>query len=94
MQNSGAIYVHGRDHRYRPLLVLNVSRLNLKNYSVHEYSWLLCFTLEFMIREMMIPGQIENWIVITDLCNKSLTELPLKVRTNLGNEEFSQDTSG
>ena len=25
--NTGAVYVHGRDHRYRPLIVLNLERI-------------------------------------------------------------------
>ena len=75
--NSGSIYFHGRDHRFRPLLILNVERFNLKQYSSVSYSYLLCFLLEFAIQKLMIPGQIENWIVITDLNSKGLTKLPL-----------------
>ena len=74
--NSGCIYFHGRDHRFRPLLVLNISRFDFKTHSVDSYSSLLCFLLEFAIQKFMLPGQIENWIVITDLCNKGISELP------------------
>ena len=74
---TGAIYIHGRDHRYRPLLVLNVDRLNLRRHGVNEYRALICFLLEFMTKTMMIPGQVENWVVITDLCRTSLFDLPV-----------------
>lgn len=74
---SGAIYIHGRDHRYRPLLVLNVERMNLTRHTVQEYRALICFLLEFMTKTMMIPGQVENWVVITDLCRTSLFDLPI-----------------
>lgn len=78
MQESGAVYVHGRDHRFRPLLIFNMSRLNVNQHSIDEYCWLLCFTLQFIIDNMLIPGQVESWVVITDLCNIGMRNLPLK----------------
>ena len=75
--NSGCMYFHGRDHKYRPLLVINVERLDLKTHSVSSYCYLLCFLLEYAIQRLMIPGQIENWVVITDLGSKGLTQLPI-----------------
>ena len=71
------MYFHGRDHRFRPLLIINIQKLNFKEYSADSYCYLLCFLLEFAIQKLMIPGQIENWIVITDLNNQGLTNLPL-----------------
>lgn len=75
--NTGAIYIHGRDHRYRPLLVLNIAKLDLERHTVAEYRGLICFLLEFMIQKMMIPGQVENWVVVTDLANRRLLSLPV-----------------
>lgn len=75
--NSGAIYIHGRDHRYRPLIILNAGRIDLETYSVVDYTNLLCYVLEFASTKLMVKGHIENWIIITDLSNKSLTNLPL-----------------
>mmetsp|Transcript_13917 Transcript_13917/g.26089 ORF Transcript_13917/g.26089 Transcript_13917/m.26089 type:complete len:453 (+) Transcript_13917:86-1444(+) len=74
--NSGMIYVHGRDHRFRPILVVNLERMNLKRFTVEEYSDLLCFTLEYMRTHMLLPGQVENWVVIVDLCKIGLTAIP------------------
>lgn len=75
--NSGAIYFHGRDHRFRPLLIINIERFEFSKNSSDSYCNLLCFLLEFAIKKLMMPGQVENWIVITDLCNKGLTKLPI-----------------
>lgn len=75
--NSGCMYFHGRDHNFRPLLVINVERLDLKANSVESYCHLLCFLLEFAVQKFMLPGQIENWIVLTDLGGKGLTKLPI-----------------
>jgi hypothetical protein len=77
---TGAIYVHGRDHRFRPILVVNLERLDLKRHSVESYRNLLCFTLEFIVSHMLLPGQIENWVVLTDLCKIGLSSIPRSVR--------------
>ncbi|OMJ72001.1 hypothetical protein SteCoe_29678 [Stentor coeruleus] len=81
--NSGFIYFHGRDHRFRPLLVLNIEKLDLVNNTVIDYCNLLCFLLEFAIQKLLLPGQIENWIVITDLNNKGLSDLPISSLKNI-----------
>jgi hypothetical protein len=77
---TGAIYVHGRDHRFRPILIVNLERLDLKRHSVEEYRNLLCFTLEFILSHMLLLGQIENWVVLTDLCKIGLSSIPRSVR--------------
>lgn len=76
--NSGVMYLHGRDHRFRPLLVLNVAKLDLVKNNVYDYCNLLCFLLEFAIQKLMLPGQVENWVVITDLNNQGLSDLPIR----------------
>lgn len=74
---SGCIYIHGRDHRYRPLIILNVSKMKLDDSSLEEHTNLLCFVLEFAIEHLMVPGQIENWLIITDLCNTPVSKIKL-----------------
>jgi hypothetical protein len=76
--NSGCIYIHGRDHRYRPLIVLNAGRFDLERFKSQDYCDLLCFVLEYCVTHLMIPGKIENWIIITDLNRQGLTSLPLQ----------------
>jgi hypothetical protein len=75
--NSGSIYIHGRDHKYRPLIVLNSGKLELGRYSIEDYTNLLCYILEFAVVQLMLPGHIENWIILTDLNGQSLTSLPI-----------------
>ena len=33
IQDSGAFYIHGRDERYRPLLVMNITKIDFKKVS-------------------------------------------------------------
>lgn len=77
---TGAIYVHGRDHRFRPILVVNLERFDLNRHSVDEYCDLLCFTLEYILKHMLLPGQVENWVVLTDLCKLGYSSIPRNVR--------------
>ena len=54
--NTGAVYVHGRDHRYRPLVVLNLERIMNFVPDVHDAINLTCFVLSYIVEYMMIPG--------------------------------------
>lgn len=74
--DSGIIYIHGRDHRYRPLIIINTSKIDLSASSLPQICDLVCFVLEFTVCNLMLPGHIENWIIITDLNNQSLSNLP------------------
>lgn len=75
--NSGTIYLHGRDHRYRPLIVLNAGKLDFTANTIEDYCNLLCFILEYTVTCLMMSGHIENWVVITDLNGQSLHNLPI-----------------
>jgi hypothetical protein len=70
--NSGGIYIHGRDNRYRPSLVIRPFKLSEFNYYLHLAS--AYFLLEFILDTMLIPGQIENWVLIIDMKNFPLSE--------------------
>jgi hypothetical protein len=74
--NEGVFYIHGRDNRYRPLVVLDIAKVNLKMHSVDDYTYLLCFILTYIMDVMLVPGQVENWIVISDLAHKGVFGLP------------------
>ena len=71
------MYVHGRDHRYRPLIVLNLERIMNFVPDVQDAIKLTCFVLSYVAEYMFIPGQIENWVIICDLCKKDLSAIPI-----------------
>lgn len=88
--NSGFIYSFGKDSKHRPIIVINTI-FYINNESKYTYDeWLNCiiFFMEYFVHNLTIPGQIENWIIITDLRNVSLWSLPsnfkeiLKVMTS------------
>lgn len=63
--DSGGAYIHGRDHRYRPIIVITPKKL-----IQYENSLLMAtsfFILEYIKDNMLLPGQVENWVLIIDL---------------------------
>jgi hypothetical protein len=76
--NSGFIYVHGRDHLFRPIFIVN-AKFYVDNMDKYIYDdWLACiiYFMEYMIKNLLIPGQVENWNIISDVCGVSLLGLP------------------
>lgn len=41
---------------------------------------LIGFFLDYVIDNMFLPGQVENWVTITDMGNMGLSDLPINVR--------------
>jgi hypothetical protein len=65
--DSGFVYVHGRDHKFRPIIVFNIHLLDPKTCDIELITDALTFLFEYIIDEMMLPGQVENWVFITNL---------------------------
>ncbi len=80
--NSGFLYVFGRDHRFRPLLICQPYILQkcLKLYSDDDIYNASIFICQYMANYMLIPGQIENWIMFISLEGTSLLRMPDSVK--------------
>mmetsp|Transcript_35566 Transcript_35566/g.32050 ORF Transcript_35566/g.32050 Transcript_35566/m.32050 type:complete len:292 (+) Transcript_35566:118-993(+) len=77
--DSGIIYVHGRDNRFRPILVLNTYKLDPKNVNLETTLESITYFLTYVIENLLLPGQVENWVIIQDMGKMGITELPLKM---------------
>ena len=75
---SGFLYVCGRDHKHRPVLILNVRQLVDHNYATEVIAATTAFFCDFVVKKLLIPGRVENWIMIIDLDDISMTSLPVK----------------
>lgn len=78
---SGFVYVHGRDHVYRPCVIMDYAKLSLRLAPLDHYLLAIAFTLEYVTRNMLIPGQVENWVVVTDLGRREVEKLAASVGT-------------
>jgi hypothetical protein len=75
---GGFTYIHGRDNQYRPIMIIN-AKFYVDNMNKFIYEDWLCsvvFVMEYMINNLLIPGQVENWNMITDCNGVSLLTLP------------------
>lgn len=71
--------MHGRDNRFRPILVLKAQELNNLKLPSKEITELLTYFSEYLLSDVLLPGQVENWIMITDLTGIGVTNLPYNV---------------
>eukprot|EP00357_Protocruzia_adherens_P002175 CAMPEP_0114984454 /NCGR_PEP_ID=MMETSP0216-20121206/7285_1 /TAXON_ID=223996 /ORGANISM="Protocruzia adherens, Strain Boccale" /LENGTH=561 /DNA_ID=CAMNT_0002346591 /DNA_START=167 /DNA_END=1852 /DNA_ORIENTATION=+ len=75
----GLVYVHGRDHRYCPILVLNIKvmadAINEK-IPLDELLHASFYLMDYVKEHMFIPGKVENWVVICDYSNLSTKDIP------------------
>jgi len=74
--DKGYLYIHGRDSKFRPIIVFNAYIIDSKTLDVDLMIAALTYFFEFLIKNLLLPGQVENWIFITDLKGMSLTSIP------------------
>ena len=76
--NTGFTYVFGRDHQFRPIIICQPYILQkcLNEHSHTDTVNASIFICQYMSNYMLIPGQIENWIMFLNLENTSILTLP------------------
>ena len=78
--NCGFIYMHGRDTHFRPIIIVEIKRaielMDKLGFSFEEISQSILFFMNYIVNYMLIPGQIENWILICDLKDVGVSKLP------------------
>ena len=80
--DSGFLYVFGRDHQFRPLLICQPYILEncMKKFSDADIFNASIFICQYITNYMLIPGQIENWIMIVNMEGTSVIGLPDSVK--------------
>jgi hypothetical protein len=80
--NMGFFYFHGRDHRYRPILVINTNVYldNSKKFPPLDWERAIMYLLDYAIEYLMIPGKIENWVVLFDLGKINIFNFPSEIK--------------
>ncbi|KYO01959.1 Sec14 domain containing protein [Plasmodium gaboni] len=73
--NKGVMYWHGRDKKCRPILIINLLKVELLN--IDDLSNLFFFCFEFFLKYLCIPGKIENYISIIDCSGISISKFPM-----------------
>lgn len=83
---SGFFYIHGRDRMFRPIIIINPRQLRMfKDYKMEqsimfEQTIRACsFIMEYVLKNIHLPGQVENWLVICDVNKLGISEIPVKL---------------
>ena len=56
-------------------MVLNAYLINFNTMSLDVQTRGLTYLLEAVVNKMLIPGRVENWVIIVDLNNTGITGL-------------------
>ena len=80
--NIGLIYIHGRDCRFRPIINISAKMFEkYKNvYNFLEIKIAIIYLLEYILENLLIPGQVENWDVIIDCKDVYITSIPAEIQ--------------
>jgi len=77
--NTGFLYVHGRDHKFRPVVVFNIYRMDTKAVDFSLLTDALTYGLTYIVNEMMLPGQVENWVFLSNAKGLGLAQVAVAV---------------
>lgn len=67
---KGWMYWHGRDLRCRPCLVVRACNIDRETWnSPDRVTRTVLWSLEFILRYGLVPGRVENWVLIVDIEN-------------------------
>ena len=76
--NFGFMYVYGRDHHFRPVIVVSIKNVKTaisKKYSFDDINEAIIYLMNYIIKYILIPGQIENWIVFVDFEDVGISDI-------------------
>ena len=76
--NSGFMYVYGRDHHFRPIIIVSIKMVKNvihQKYSFEEINESIVYLMNYIIKYILVPGQIENWIVFVDFEDVGLSDI-------------------
>ncbi|CAE7704506.1 unnamed protein product [Symbiodinium pilosum] len=68
---GGMMYWHGRDRSCRPILVWRMEKIT--KFDADRATRMMLFILEFAVRYLLVPGRVENWVLIVDLAGCGLS---------------------
>lgn len=78
---SGFLYLHGLDSNFRPIIITNASiYMELsKRYSYDHFICAIDYFISYLFENIFIHGQVENWIMITDVDKMTMLKPPLSL---------------
>lgn len=80
--NLGFLYILGKDYQFKPIIICQVSVFtkHQNKFSYEEWLSATLFLCQYMCTYILIPGHVENWIMITDVQNVHVFLLPQSIK--------------
>ncbi|CAD8063213.1 unnamed protein product [Paramecium primaurelia] len=75
---KGIVYTYGRDKQQRPIIIMNLELVNLKQFNEEVYINALSYYFGIIKKNCFVPGKIENWVFIMDTKKLGLSKFPFK----------------
>jgi len=66
---SGAVYMWGFDNQCRPILIVDLNKVNATGATAEDLKGALAISMEILRTYFFVPGKVENWIIIVDAQN-------------------------
>jgi hypothetical protein len=76
---DGTFYQFGRDKGFRPIVIINVHKVDLKKGNLDGYMRALCYLFVCVEKYMFLKGKVENWTVMIETDNMGLFSFPYKI---------------
>lgn len=77
--NCGAMYISGRAKKGKqPIIHINLDKLIKVKADSNEMQQTNLFLFDWIVREMLVPGRVEQWMVILDFDDVGVTQIPVK----------------
>lgn len=70
------------DKCFRPILIINASVLNRVKSTPEDGLNAALFVAFYIIDNLLMPGKVENWLIINDLNNLAIRQIQTKFITN------------
>ena len=74
---KGVVYAHGRDKHMRPILHVNLERFGQVEPTVDDILGVTDYMHAYLSFNAMIPGTVEQWVVIWDCKNMPVSSFPM-----------------
>mmetsp|Transcript_118436 Transcript_118436/g.165043 ORF Transcript_118436/g.165043 Transcript_118436/m.165043 type:complete len:126 (+) Transcript_118436:565-942(+) len=71
------VYLCKRDKWQHPIIVVNCARILEEDPDPEAMTQFAVFFLDFVVSKMMVPGRVENIMIICDLNGIGVTNMPV-----------------
>jgi len=89
---NGVVYISGRDKDFRPIIIVNADKITysgvnrddyndslLSQAGIEDFTGALCFVLSVAKEFYMVPGRVENWVIMAETSGLGFEDVPFKV---------------